>query len=95
MCRSNIHLTTAVAIWTRAPGNPDNRVCFSATTTTGFLTLELPDVFAVQTVGRALHAGLTAGGASQAVDVPKDGFQGVGEGLGQPATTLVEIRVTG
>ncbi|MEU6235622.1 hypothetical protein [Kitasatospora sp. NPDC047058] len=84
-----------IQVWTRAPGNPDNKVCFTATTTTGQLTLELPDVFAVQTADRALHASVTASGATQALDVDKNGFQPVGEGLGQAATTLVDLRVTG
>ncbi|MFD9598331.1 hypothetical protein ACFWA9_36990 [Kitasatospora sp. NPDC059973] len=86
---------TQIQIWTRAPGNKDNKVCFTATTTTGFLTLELVDVFAVQTSGRSVQAGLTAGGSTQTLDVPKDGFAGVGEGLGQAPTTVVELHVTG
>ncbi|MFD0278606.1 hypothetical protein ACFVHB_32510 [Kitasatospora sp. NPDC127111] len=84
-----------IQIWTRAPGNPDNKVCFTAAGTVGTLTLELPDVFAVQTSGRAVRVGLTVGGAAQTLDVPKDGFQGVGEGTGQAPSTLVDLRITG
>ncbi|MFH9355362.1 hypothetical protein [Kitasatospora sp. NPDC017646] len=84
-----------IQLWTRAPGNPDNRICFTAPSSAGFLTLELPDVFAVQTSGRSVRVALTAAGASQSTDVPKDGFTGVGEGLGQAPTTVVELRVTG
>ncbi|MGW2254313.1 hypothetical protein ACWCXH_29595 [Kitasatospora sp. NPDC001660] len=87
--------SSQIQLWTRAPDNPDNKVCFTATATSGFLTLQLPDVFAVQTNGRALHASLTADGTTQSLDVPKDGFQAVGEGLGQSPTTVVELRVTG
>ncbi|MFF2542797.1 hypothetical protein ACFVUY_09540 [Kitasatospora sp. NPDC058063] len=86
---------TQIQLWTRAPGNPDNRICFTSTATSGFLTLELPDVYFVQTSGRSVRVGLTAAGASQSVDVPKDGFKAIGEGLGQAPTTLVELRVTG
>ncbi|MBD0695131.1 hypothetical protein [Streptomyces sp. CBMA123] len=84
-----------IQLWTRAPGNPDNRICFTAPSTTGFLTLELPDVFAVQTSGRAIRIVLTAAGASTSTDVPKDDLIGVGEGLGQAPTTAVELHVTG
>ncbi len=84
-----------IQLWTRAPGNTDNKICFTSAATSGFLTLELPDVFAVQTAGRSLRVGLTAAGASRSVDVPRDGFTGVGEGLGQDPTTVVELRITG
>ncbi|MGW2255203.1 hypothetical protein ACWCXH_34215 [Kitasatospora sp. NPDC001660] len=87
--------SSQIQLWTRAPGNTDNKICFTAPSATGYLTLELPDVFAAQTSGRAVRVGLTAAGASQSTDVPKDGFTGVGEGLGQAPTTVVELRVTG
>ncbi|MFF1795371.1 hypothetical protein ACFVXQ_14340, partial [Kitasatospora sp. NPDC058263] len=32
---------------------------------------------------------------TQTLDIPKDGFAGVGEGLGQAPTTVVELHVTG
>ncbi|CAL9312381.1 hypothetical protein AB0N23_22650 [Streptomyces sp. NPDC052644] len=69
--------------------------CFKATHTSGYVTLELADVFAIQTESHPVRAELTAEGKSQTVDVPKNDFQGVGEGLGQPPTVLLEIRVTG
>ncbi|SOB85519.1 hypothetical protein [Streptomyces sp. 1331.2] len=86
---------TQIQIWTRAPGNPDNKICFTADGTTGSLTLQLPDVFALQTTGRAIRAGLTAGTATQTLDIPKDGFKGTGEGTGSAPTSLVELTVTG
>ncbi|MER6401192.1 hypothetical protein ABT263_34910 [Kitasatospora sp. NPDC001603] len=102
LLRGDGHVTLAdcsgpsqIQIWTRAPGNADNKVCFAADTTTGFLALELADVFAVQTSGRSLRASLTAGGTTQTLDVPKDGFKGVGEGVSSAPTTVVELRVTG
>ncbi|MFE2728158.1 hypothetical protein [Kitasatospora sp. NPDC059327] len=102
LLRGDGHITLAdcsspsqIQIWTRAPGNTDNRICFAADTTTGFLALELPDVFAVQTSGRSLRASLTADGGTQTLDVPKDGFKGVGEGVSRAPTTVVELRVTG
>ncbi|WP_316528075.1 hypothetical protein [Kitasatospora brasiliensis] len=84
-----------IQLWTRAPGNPDNKVCFTATSTTGQLTLQLADLFAVQTTGRSLHAELTAADIKKGIDVASDGIAGVGEGLGQEPTTVVELRITG
>ncbi|WP_316519829.1 hypothetical protein [Kitasatospora brasiliensis] len=85
-----------IQIWTRAPGNPDNKICFTVAAATGSLSLQLADVFAVQTAdGRAVRVGLTADGATQTLDVAKDGFKGVGEGIGASPTAVVELTVTG
>ncbi|QNP75551.1 hypothetical protein IAG44_03245 [Streptomyces roseirectus] len=69
--------------------------CFATTSASGFLTLELADVFAVQTESHPVRVELTAEGQTETVDVPKNDLQGVGEGLGKPPTVLLEIRVTG
>jgi hypothetical protein len=70
--------------------------CFRATAKTGYLTLELPRVFALETGAHPISADLTANGATTTVAVPKDGFESVGEGtVGGARSVLVEIRVTG
>ncbi len=84
-----------IQVWTRAPGNPDNKICFTATDATGSLTLQLPDVFGIQTSGRAVRVGLTTGTAPQTLDVPADGFKAVGEGTGGTPTSILELTVTG
>ncbi|MFB7126592.1 hypothetical protein [Kitasatospora sp. NPDC056273] len=85
-----------IQVWTMAPGNPDNQICFTVSGTTGSLTLELPQVFAIQTSGgHAVRAGLTDGTTQQTLDVPKDGFQPVGKGSNGNATSLLELTVTG
>lgn len=81
-----------IKVLTRVGGG---EFCFTATHTTGHLTLELPDVFGIQTESHPVRAELTAEGRSQTVDVPKNELKGVGEGLGEPPTVLLEIRVTG
>lgn len=81
-----------IKVMTRVGGG---EFCFAATHTTGYLTLELPDVFGIQTESHPVRAELTAEGKSQTVDVPKNELKGVGEGLGEPRTVLLEIRVTG
>ncbi|MFD0276831.1 hypothetical protein ACFVHB_23400 [Kitasatospora sp. NPDC127111] len=84
-----------IQLWTRAPGNPGNKVCFAAPAATGWLTLQLPDLFAVQTAGRSVRAELTTAGATKSLDIPTNGFMGIGEGLGQAPATVVELRITG
>ncbi|MFE3329318.1 hypothetical protein [Streptomyces sp. NPDC059176] len=70
--------------------------CFRATAKTGYLTLELPRVFALETADHPISADLTANGATTTVDVAKGGFESVGEGtVGGARSVLVEIRVTG
>ncbi|MFC9649385.1 hypothetical protein [Streptomyces sp. NPDC056937] len=82
-----------IQIWTRQ--SIDGIYCFRATAKTGYLTLEVPDVFALQTSDRPISADLTTQGKTQTVNVPKDKLQGVGEGTNGAPTVLVELRVTG
>ena len=72
--------------------------CFRATAKTGYLTLELPRVSALETAEHPISAeSLTAKTAAPPPStVPKDGFESVGEGtVGGAQSVLVEIRVTG
>ncbi|MFG2756780.1 hypothetical protein [Streptomyces wuyuanensis] len=74
---------------------PADEFCFKVTSSTGYLTLELADVYGIQTKSHPVRAELTAEGESQTVDVPKNDLVGVGEGLGEAPTVLLELRVTG
>ncbi|MFD6530598.1 hypothetical protein [Streptomyces sp. NPDC060184] len=70
--------------------------CFRATATSGYLTLELPRVFALETGDHPISADLTASGTTTTVAVDEGGFESVGEGTPSGArSVLVEIRVTG
>ncbi|MEU9333933.1 hypothetical protein AB0D49_12360 [Streptomyces sp. NPDC048290] len=70
--------------------------CFTTQRANGWLTLELPRVFGIDTAGRGIQADLTTGGQTTSVAVPKDTFKSVGEGVpGGAHATLVELRVTG
>ncbi|MEU6444000.1 hypothetical protein [Streptomyces sp. NPDC047046] len=82
-----------IKVWTRK--SAAGKFCFSSTAPTGFLTLEVPDVYAIETVQRSVHAELEAEGKSVEVDVKKDEFKGVGEGVGDAPAVLLELRVTG
>jgi len=74
----------------------DGNYCFQATAKTGYVTLELPRVFALETAEHPISADLTANGETTTVAIAKDGFESVGEGtVGGARSVLVEIRVTG
>ncbi|MEV8312472.1 hypothetical protein AB0P36_35675 [Streptomyces flavidovirens] len=74
----------------------DETYCFRATAKTGYLTLSLPRVFALEATNHPISADLTANGATTTVNVDKGGFESVGEGtVGGARSVLVEIRVTG
>lgn len=70
--------------------------CFRATAATGFITLSLPRVFALEAADHPISADLTANGQTATIDLPEGGFESVGEGtVGGAQSVLVEIRVTG
>ncbi|MFD6530698.1 hypothetical protein [Streptomyces sp. NPDC060184] len=70
--------------------------CFVASGATGYLTMQLPRVFALEAADHPISADLTASGKTTTVDVAEDGFEPVGEGsVGGVQSVLVEIRVTG
>ncbi|MFC5723397.1 hypothetical protein ACFP1Z_24855 [Streptomyces gamaensis] len=69
--------------------------CFTATSSVGYLDLELPGVFGIRSYDHPLQADLIAEGMKKTVTVPKNQLVGAGEGVQQPQTTLVELRVTG
>lgn len=85
--------TANIQVLTRT--SADGKVCFGVTGKTGYLALEVPEVFALQTQDRAVQAKLTAEGRTEVVDLTKNQIKGVGEGLGGAPTVLVELRVTG
>ncbi|GAB2704966.1 hypothetical protein [Kitasatospora kifunensis] len=73
--------------------------CFRVTGASGYLTLEMKDVFALKTQSHPIRATLTPSGQTQTqvVDVAKNQFTPVGEGVstGTAPTVLVELRATG
>ncbi|MFF4961396.1 hypothetical protein [Streptomyces sp. NPDC001222] len=81
-------------------GNPQGADCFKAVAKTGYLTLALPHVIALETADHPVSADLKPQGDPSApvktVSVAKNGYQSVGEGTaGGASTVLVELRVTG
>ncbi|MEU0741179.1 hypothetical protein [Streptomyces sp. NPDC006134] len=78
--------------------NREGTYCFETNHTTGWLTLELPRVFALETGTHPISADIigSSSGTKKQVDVGKGGFESVGEGtVGGERSVLLEIRVTG
>ncbi|MGN9814475.1 hypothetical protein ACTMUQ_03890 [Streptomyces sp. SD11] len=85
--------TDQIDVWTRKSG--EGKFCFRSTASTGHLTLEVPEVYAIATGARAVRAELSAEGLTQTVDVAKGELKAVGEGTSGAPTILLELRVTG
>ncbi|MFI2610922.1 hypothetical protein [Kitasatospora sp. NPDC018619] len=70
--------------------------CFTTNSKTGYLAMELPDVYGIWTEDRAVSAKLTAAGQEKQVDVAPNSIAPVGESLpGGKRSVLVELRVMG
>ncbi|MFE7594658.1 hypothetical protein ACFU6K_35155 [Kitasatospora sp. NPDC057512] len=91
---ADCHTTTQIKLYSRVIGTAGPSVCFRVTGPTGYLSLELPQTFIVQTTDYPVKARLTTNdGASSTVDVPSNSMTNVAEGLGQKPAALVELRV--
>ncbi|WP_316519830.1 hypothetical protein [Kitasatospora brasiliensis] len=79
------------------PNDKGNEICFRATSSTGYLAVEVPNTFLIATQGRPVNAKVTADGVSRTVDVPKNDTASIGMGSSsnRVPTTLLELRVTG
>lgn len=93
----NCKVASDIVVGTRQ--NVTGRYCFKVTGNgkSGYLALEIPEAFHIKTEDYAVQAKLIAEGETQTVDVPKNGFKGVGEGTPVPGapTVLVELRING
>ncbi|GGM38076.1 secreted protein [Longimycelium tulufanense] len=73
--------------------NKEGQYCFRVTGSTGYLTLEIPETFAIQAEEHPVRATLTANGKTETLDVDRHRLEGVGEGLVSSPTILIELRV--
>ncbi|MFF2353459.1 hypothetical protein ACFVVL_27185 [Kitasatospora sp. NPDC058115] len=70
--------------------------CFVVSGTTGYLTMELPDVYGIWTEDRSVSAKLLAAGQEKQVNIGPNSVEPVGESLpGGKRSVLVELRITG
>ncbi|MFE4859866.1 hypothetical protein [Streptomyces sp. NPDC056670] len=81
-----------IRVWGR-----EGDVCFEVSAAKGFLTLELPKVWALTApLEHPVSADLSdESGQSVSVDLAKGKYKSVGEGTAGEQTTLLELRVTG
>ncbi|MDX3018466.1 hypothetical protein [Streptomyces acidiscabies] len=81
-------------------GSSQGTYCFKVTAKSGYLDLELPRIFALETADHPISADLKPqddpSAPTKTVAVAKNSFQSVGEGVagGTPAV-LLKLRVTG
>ncbi|MFJ7280234.1 trypsin-like serine protease [Kitasatospora sp. NPDC098663] len=85
-----------IKVWARSITLHDNWICFAAPSGTGYLAVNIPDAYRVQTFDRDVRASLSTKGQSQTLDVPRNTAKGFGEAspTGDPSA-LLELRVTG
>jgi hypothetical protein len=72
-----------------------DNICFLVTGNSGWLTMEIPDVFTIRGTDYTTQVDMTAGTEHRTYDIDKNLWTGVGEGDGEPdAYALVEIRTS-
>ncbi|MGW2253259.1 FG-GAP-like repeat-containing protein [Kitasatospora sp. NPDC001660] len=81
-----------VELYSRA-ANP-SQVCFKITGRTGYLSLEIPQIYNIKGDDHAIKATLNTAGTVTSVDVNKNAWTPVGEGGTNGSTTLLELNAT-
>ncbi|GAA1068986.1 hypothetical protein GCM10009665_75160 [Kitasatospora nipponensis] len=71
-----------------------SEVCFQVTGPTGYLALEIPQVYNIKGDDHAIKATLNTAGTVTSVDVPKNTWTPVGEGNTAGAATLLQLNAT-
>ncbi|MFF7635041.1 trypsin-like serine protease, partial [Kitasatospora sp. NPDC008050] len=84
--------TGLVQLYSRAA--TPSEVCFQITGPTGYLSLEIPQVYNIRGDAHAIKATLNTAGTVTSVDVNKNDWTPVGEGSATGTTTLLELNAT-
>ncbi|MFF3114696.1 trypsin-like serine protease [Kitasatospora sp. NPDC057904] len=71
-----------------------SEVCFKITGPTGYLALEIPQVYNIKGDDHAIKATLNTAGTVSSIDVNKNAWTPVGEGGTSGSTTLLELTAT-
>ncbi|QPK50792.1 hypothetical protein H4W23_30455 [Streptomyces gardneri] len=84
--------TDLLEVWSRA----NDKICFRVTGTTGYLTLEIPAVFAVRGNSFATQVDMTTGTEEKTFDVSRNAWTPVGESADDQGRDfmLMEIRTS-
>ncbi|MGA5101274.1 trypsin-like serine protease [Streptomyces lavendulocolor] len=85
-----------VMVWARNLQTHESRICFKARDT-GFLSVNIPRAYRIETVDRDVRAGITIAGQTQTLDIPEDTSKGFGEAhpTDPKQAVLLELKVTG
>ncbi|MFD7908826.1 hypothetical protein ACFV4G_42150, partial [Kitasatospora sp. NPDC059747] len=71
-----------------------SEVCFKITGPTGYLALEIPQVYNIKGDDHTIKATLNTAGTVSSIDVNKNAWTPVGEGGTSGSTTLLELTAT-
>ncbi|MBB4927350.1 trypsin-like serine protease [Kitasatospora kifunensis] len=85
--------TGLVQLYSRAA--TPSEVCFQITGPTGYLSLEIPQVYNIKGDDHTIKATLNTAGTVTSIDVNKNAWTPVGEGTSTDTTTLLELNATG
>jgi hypothetical protein len=97
--RGDGHITLAdctgdpqqIEVWARKQDNKP--ICFEVSGNSGWLTLEIPSVYAIRGNDYTTQVTMTMDGEQRTYDLEKNNWTPVGEGAGE-ISVLVEIRTT-
>ncbi|MFB7025626.1 MULTISPECIES: trypsin-like serine protease [unclassified Streptomyces] len=85
-----------IKIWARGIKLDEERMCFAAPRGTGFLTVNIPGAYRIQTYERSVKASISVKDEQKILDFPANTGKGFGEaGAEQTEAVLLEMRVTG
>lgn len=85
-----------IKVWAVKLKTNESRMCFTAANT-GYLKVNIPRAYRIETVGRDIKAGISIAGTTENLTVGRDTSKGFGEAdLSDPKqAVLLEMRVTG
>ncbi|MFD3538189.1 FG-GAP-like repeat-containing protein [Streptomyces sp. NPDC058662] len=85
-----------IQVWARNLKTSESTLCFKAANT-GYLSVNIPRAYRIETVARDIKATVSTSGATQTLDFPAGSAQAIGEGTAADPkqTVLLEMRVTG
>ncbi|MBT2472556.1 trypsin-like serine protease [Streptomyces sp. ISL-66] len=85
-----------ILVWAANMKTSGGTICFKAAST-GFLSVNIPNAYRIETMGRDIQASISIGGQGQTLHIPKDTSKGFGKGSStdSPQAVLLEMRVTG
>ncbi|MFE9137537.1 trypsin-like serine protease [Streptomyces sp. NPDC007355] len=85
-----------IKVWARGIKLDEERMCFAAPRGTGFLTVNIPGAYRIQTYERSVKASISVKDEQKTLDFAANTGKGFGEaGADQAEAVLLDMRVTG